>query len=40
MRRVDRSAKSIALDIENVRLSEDSRDGRLESRSLKSGYLL
>ena len=39
MRRVDRSAKSIALCVENVRLSEDGRDRSLESRNLISAYL-
>ena len=39
MRLVDRSAKSIALCVENVRPSEDGRDRSLESRYLKSAYL-
>jgi len=39
VRRVDTSAKSFALCIENVRRSEAHRDRRLESRSLRSAYL-
>ena len=39
MRRVDRSVKSIALYIENVRPSEDGRDRSLKSRNLIFAYL-
>ena len=40
MRKVDRSVKSIALWVENVRPSEDGRDRSVESRNLISAYLL
>ena len=39
MRRVDRSAKSIALWVENVRPSENGRDRSLESRKFRSASL-
>ena len=39
MRPVDRSAKSIALCVENVRPSEDGRDRSMECRNLISAYL-